>query len=443
HDAKDFDDALSFKVLENGNFEIGVHIADVTHFLQPDTVLDKEAFKRATSVYLVDRVIPMLPEVLSNDLCSLRPNEDRLAFSAVFEMNESGKVFGQWFGKSVIHSKKRFAYEDAQKIIEGESGEFENEIRQLNKIAKNLRKKRVSHGAIEFGSEEVKFVLDQHAKPKEVVVKTSKDAHKLIEEFMLLANRKVAEFVGKRDGKAKPFVYRIHDLPDEEKLKTLKNFLSNFGLKLQHATGKAAAFALNRLLLSVEGKPFEGIVKNLAVRAMAKAEYSSENIGHYGLAFEHYTHFTSPIRRYPDVMVHRLLQGYLTQKPYSDKNLEFNCRHCSLKERNAVEAERASIKYMQVLFMMEHVGEEFDGIVTGVTPWGFYVELEKTKCEGMVSVDSLDDDFYQFDERRHKLVGQRHQKEIHFGDRVLIEVLSADIIEKKLDFKLIDVYDNF
>ncbi len=443
HDAKDFDDALSYQRISEDEIEVGVHIADVTHYLQEDSILDKEAYKRATSVYLVDRVIPMLPEVLSNDLCSLRPNEDRFAFSAVFVLNNQGKVKKQWFGKTIIHSNRRFAYEEAQEIIEGKKDPLSEEITHLNAIAKALRKQRLSQGAIEFGSQEVKFVLDEHAKPKEVVVKTSKEAHKLIEEFMLLANRKVAEFVGKQSGQQKTFVYRIHDLPDPEKLRTLKDFLRNFGLKLEHVKGKAAAFALNQLLKSVEGKSIEGIVKNLAVRAMAKAEYSPDNIGHYGLAFEHYTHFTSPIRRYPDVMVHRLLQFYLEGGKQVDGDYGLACRHCSLQEKNATEAERTSVKYMQVLFMEAHVGEEFDGIVTGITPWGFFVEVEATRCEGLVSLDSLDDDFYEFDDRKHKLVGQRHGKEIHFGDRVLVKVLKADIIEKKLDFALIDTYETF
>jgi ribonuclease R len=437
-DAKDFDDALSFRKLENGNIEIGIHIADVSHYVVPNTILDKEALNRATSVYLVDRVVPMLPEVLSNGLCSLRPNEDKLCFSAVFEMDDKAKVLKQWFGRTVIHSNRRFTYEEAQEIIETGAGDFSEEVLTLDKLAKMLRKDRVAHGAIEFGSDEVKFQLNEEGKPVSVFKKVMKDSNKLIEEFMLLANKKVAEQFGKVDP-PKPFVYRVHDLPDPEKLKILKDYLKNFGHKLQHVEGKSAAFALNRLLHEIEGKPEEGIIKQLAVRSMAKAIYTTDNIGHYGLAFEHYTHFTSPIRRYPDVMVHRLLQKLIDKQVEKDvKMLELQCRQSSMMERKAVEAERASIKYMQVQYMTDKIGEEFDGIISGLSNWGMYVEIIENKCEGMISMRNLNDDHYTFDENLYKVVGARWGREFHLGNPIRIKVRSADLLRKQLDFDFVD-----
>lgn len=437
-DAKDFDDALSVHKLENGHVEIGIHIADVSHYVVPGTILDKEALNRATSVYLVDRVVPMLPEVLSNGLCSLRPNEDKLCFSAVFEINDKAEVKDSWFGRTIIHSNRRFSYEEAQEIIEGGKGDFSEEILLLDRLAKIMRKERVKHGAIEFGSQEVKFQLDEKGKPIGIYQKTMKDSNKLIEEFMLLANKKVAELFGKPKP-AKPFVYRIHDLPDPEKLKLLKDYIKNFGYKLQHVEGKSAAFALNQLLESVAGTPEEGIIKQLAVRSMAKAIYSVENIGHYGLAFEHYSHFTSPIRRYPDIMVHRLLQLYLDKQDYRDqKNLELQAKHSSMMERKAVEAERASIKYMQVQYMIDKIGEEFEGIISGLSTWGIYVEIIENKCEGMIMLRSLKDDFYQFDDKRYVVDGQRWGREFHLGDRIRIVVKGADLIKKQLEFEWVD-----
>ncbi len=437
-DAKDFDDALSFVQLENGNVEIGIHIADVSHYVKPGTLLDKEGLNRATSVYLVDRVVPMLPEVLSNGLCSLRPNEDKLCFSAVFEINDKAQVVNQWFGRTIIHSDRRFTYEEAQEIIETGKGDFATEITTMDKLAKIMRNDRVKHGAIEFGSEEVKFQLDENGKPIGIYQKRMKDSNKLIEEFMLLANRRVAELFGKPKT-PKPFVYRIHDLPDPDKLKMLKDYIRNFGYKLQHVEGKGAAYALNQLLESATGKPEESIIKQLAVRSMAKAIYSVENIGHYGLAFEHYSHFTSPIRRYPDIMVHRLLQQHLDGDQHKDlKTLELQAKHSSLMERKAVEAERASIKYMQVMYLMNKIGEQFSGIISGISNFGMFVELTENKCEGLVSLRSLKDDFYTFDENRYVVEGQRWGREFHLGDPIRIVVKSADLVKKQLEFEWVD-----
>ncbi len=438
-DAKDFDDALSVHKLENGNYEIGIHIADVSHYVVPGTILDKEALNRATSIYLVDRVVPMLPEVLSNGLCSLRPNEDKFCFSAVFELTDKAELKNTWFGRTIIHSNRRFAYEDAQAMIEGGEGDYKEEIMLLDKLAKIMRKERVKHGAIEFGSQEVKFQLDETTgKPIGIYQKVMKDSNKLIEEFMLLANKKVAELFGK-PRPVIPFVYRIHDLPDPEKLKMLKDFIRNFGYKLQHVEGKSAAFALNQLLESVAGTAEEGIIKQLAVRSMAKAIYSVDNIGHYGLAFEHYSHFTSPIRRYPDIMVHRLLQQYLDKHQERDvKNLELQAKHSSMQERKAVEAERASIKYMQVQYMMNKIGEQFDGIISGLSTWGMYVEIIENKCEGMIQLRNMKDDHYTFDDKRYVVEGNRWGREFNLGDKIRIEVKGADLIKKQLDFEFVD-----
>lgn len=437
-DAKDFDDALSVHQLENGNVEVGIHIADVSHYVKPGTILDKEALNRATSVYLVDRVVPMLPEVLSNGLCSLRPNEDKFCFSAVFELTDKAVIKNSWFGRTIIHSDRRFTYEEAQAMIEGGEGDFKAEILQLDRLAKIMRKERVKNGAIEFGSEEVKFQLGEDGKPIGIYQKIMKDSNKLIEEFMLLANKKVSELFGKANP-PKPFVYRIHDLPDPDKLKVLKDYIRGFGYKLQNVEGKSAAFALNQLLESVSGTAEEGIIKQLAVRSMAKAIYSIENIGHYGLAFEHYSHFTSPIRRYPDIMVHRLLQQNLDGHIERDtKNLELQAKHSSMMERKAVEAERASIKYMQVQYMINKIGEQFDGIISGLSTWGIFVEIIENKCEGMISLKGMKDDYYTFDDSRYVVEGQRWGREFHLGDKIRIEVKAADLQRKQLDFEFID-----
>ncbi len=438
-DAKDFDDALSFRKLENGNTEIGVHIADVSHYMHPFDPLDKEAIKRGNSVYLVDRVVPMLPERLSNFLCSLRPNEDKLCFSAVFEFSPRKALKSTWFGRTIIHSDRRFTYEEAQEIIETKKGDFSDEVLAMDALAKKLREQRIANGAIEFGGSEVRFQLDEDGEPIGVTEKVSKDANKLIEEFMLLANRKVAEIFSKPKP-AKPFVYRVHDLPDPEKIRSLKVYLMNFGYKLEHKEGKAAAMALNNLLKEIEGKPEEGIIKQLAVRSMAKAEYTTENIGHYGLAFEHYTHFTSPIRRYPDVMVHRILQLHLDGKKFNDQSaLEGICKANSASERKAVEAERASIKYMQVKYLQKHIGDEFEGVISGLTGWGIYVELKGNKCEGMISLNDLTDDDYVFDERRYVTRGLLSDNEFHLGQSLKVRVRNAHMNERTIDLDFVEL----
>lgn len=432
-DAKDFDDALSVKFLENDQVEVGIHIADVSHYIQEGDVIDEEAVKRATSVYLVDRVVPMLPEVLSNGLCSLRPNEEKLCFSAVFVMDFNGKVKSEWFGRTVIESDRRFTYEEAQAIIEGEKGDYDKEILLLNDMAKKMRKKRVESGAIEFGGHEVKFRLDEEGQPQEAFLKITKESNKLIEEFMLLANRKVATYVGK-DLK-KTFVYRIHDEPDPEKLRAFKDFIKQFGLKLNYESGEAAAKAMNKVLKEMEGHASEKMVRELAVRSMSKAEYSTENVGHYGLAFDYYSHFTSPIRRYPDVMVHRLLQFYLDKNKSAAKEpIEELCKHASSKERQATEAERASIKYMQVKFMTNKVGDTFMGRITGATTWGIYVELNELYCEGMVSLRDITDDHYIYDESQYMVIGKRYGETFKLGDVVQVRVKSANLVAKQLDF---------
>ncbi|CAL2080599.1 Ribonuclease R [Tenacibaculum sp. 190524A05c] len=457
--AKDFDDALSFKVLENGNYEIGIHIADVSHYVQPKTILDDEAYDRATSVYLVDRVVPMLPEMLSNGVCSLRPNEEKLTFSVVFEINENANIVDQWFGRTVTYSDKRFAYEEAQVIIEtkknvipsavslsGVEYEVSDDIVQavlkLDELAKKMRSRRMKSGAISFDKVEVRFNLDEQANPIGVYFKESKDANKLIEEFMLLANKRVAQFIGK--GKAgkptnKTFIYRVHDEPDVEKLAALQNIVSKFGYKIDTQTRESTSESLNKLLKDVHGKGEANMVETLAIRSMSKAEYTTQNIGHYGLAFDYYSHFTSPIRRYPDVMTHRLLQHYLdggaTPKvdPYEER-----CKHSSKMEELASKAERDSIKYMQVKFMQDHQNEEFEGVVSGVTEWGIYVEILSNKCEGMVRIRDIKDDYYIFDEKQYAVVGQATNAMIQLGDLVTVKVKSTDLERKHLDFELIN-----
>jgi len=437
-DAKDFDDALSFKKLSNANVEIGIHIADVAHYMLPGTLLEKEAFERATSVYLVDRVVPMLPEVLSNELCSLRPNEDKLCFSAVFEMDSDANIMSEWFGRTIIHSDRRFSYEEAQAVIETGNGDHSEAILELDRLAKVLRNKRMALGGIDFDTEEVKFKLDEEGTPIFVYTKVMRDSNRLIEDFMLLANRKVAEFVGKTgEKKPKTFVYRIHDKPSDTKLAQLKLFVSRFGYELPKGSNEALPLLRTLLDLSKD-KPEEDIIKQMCIRSMAKAEYSTQNIGHFGLSFEYYSHFTSPIRRYPDVMVHRLLAEYLEgAESASEKEYEYNCKHSSMREKRATEAERASIKYKQVQFLMNKIGEEFDGIISGLTNWGMYVELSESKCEGMVSSSNMLDDYYNFDEDRYVMRGSRKGKEYTMGQAVKIKVAAANLQKRQLDFELV------
>jgi len=434
-DAKDFDDAISFRKLENGNYEIGVHIADVTHYVVPGTALDDDAFDRATSVYLVDRTVPMLPERLSNALCSLRPNEDKLTFAAVFEMDTKGKVLKEWFGRTVIHSDHRFSYEQAQEVIETGTGTFAEEIKILNDLHHILRKERFTNGAVNFETTEVKFKLDEKGKPLAVVPKVRKDAHKLIEEFMLLANRSVATYVYKmKKGEEKnTFVYRTHDLPDQEKVEDFSRFAKQFGHNLNFESASISR-SLNKLMEEIEGKPEQNVLQSLAVRAMAKAKYTTDAKGHFGLAFDHYTHFTSPIRRYPDMMVHRLLQHYLDKgKSVAKKEYEEKCVHTSEREKRAADAERASIKYKQVEFMSLAENKEYGGIITGVTDFGIFVEIVETKCEGMVRLADMKDDFYEFDEKNYRVIGRRRKNIYRLGDAVKVRIKKTDIDRRLID----------
>ncbi|HNP93979.1 MAG TPA: ribonuclease R [Cyclobacteriaceae bacterium] len=434
-DAKDFDDAISFNKLDNGHLEVGVHIADVTHYVTPDTTLDKDAYDRATSVYLVDRTVPMLPERLSNQLCSLRPNEDKLTFSAVFEIDEKGKVYKEWFGRTIIHSDKRFTYEEAQQLLESGEGKLASELKLLNAIAKNLRKNRFAQGAVNFETAEVKFKLDAKGKPLEVVPKIRKDAHKLIEEFMLLANRTVATYVFRmRKGEEKnTFVYRTHDHPDPDKVVDFAQFAKQFGHKI-NIEESAISRSLNKLMDEIEGKPEQNVLQQLAVRAMAKAKYTTDAKGHFGLAFQHYTHFTSPIRRYPDMMVHRLLQHYLDGgKSVNKKDYEEKCIHSSEREKRAADAERASIKYKQVEFMSMAADKVYNGIITGVTDFGVFVEIIETKCEGMVRLADLKDDYYEFDERNFRIIGRRRKKIYRLGDEVAVRIKKTDVDRRLID----------
>ena len=452
--AKDFDDAISFTPMGNGKTEIGIHIADVSHYVRPNSILDEEAYERATSVYLVDRVVPMLPEILSNGACSLRPNEEKYTFSAVFTVNDKMEIEKEWFGKTVILSDHRFSYEEVQYILDSREPKVNKDVSldkkeyqvkpevfkaltQLDHFAKILRKKRMTNGALSFDRVEVKFNLDQENNPEGIFFKSSKDAHKLVEEFMLLANRRVAEFIGKQKNK-KPFVYRVHDLPDEEKLTSLKTIATNLGYQL-NLESKQVNKSLNNLLLESHGKKEQQLIDTLAIRCMSKAVYTTENIGHYGLAFAHYTHFTSPIRRYPDVLVHRLLESYLNgHEKINPIALEEACVHSSNREQMATKAERDSIKYMQVKFMEDKINQSFEGIISGVTDRGIYIEIKENKCEGMVKISEIKGDYFVYEEQSHSLVGERTNKIYQLGDQVSITVKKADLLKRQLDFILDD-----
>lgn len=437
-DAKDFDDALSIKKLDNGNWEIGVHIADVSHYVKPGSKLEEEAFRRATSIYLVDRTIPMLPEKLSNHVCSLRPDEDKLCFSAVFELDDNAKIRDEWYGRTIIRSQRRFNYDEVQEIIENRTGELSEEILTLDRLAKKLRTERFVRGAINFESREVRFKLDENAKPISVYVKEMKDSNRLIEDFMLLANRKVAELIGNNKNLERTFVYRVHDEPNTEKLTTFSTFLKKLGYQLRTNSRKSLAESYNHLFEDIKGKGEQQMIETIAIRTMMKAYYTTENIGHYGLGFKYYTHFTSPIRRYPDVMVHRLLEMYLDHGKSQDKeHFEEKCKHSSQMEIKAAEAERASIKYKQAEFMLDKVGEEYWGLISGVSKWGLFVMLEESQCEGLVGNHRMNDDFYVLDNENYQLVGTKYKKVFRLGDRVLVKVVKVDLGKKQLDYELV------
>ncbi len=446
-DAKDFDDALSLRKLPSGNWEVGVHIADVTYYVDLKSILEEEARVRATSVYLVDRVVPMLPEKLSNNVCSLRPFEEKLCYSAVFEMDDNARVLGEWFGRTIIYSRRRFAYEEAQEVIDSGEGDMKDEILKLHNLAQKLREQRFKSGAIAFERDEVRFDIDPTGKPLRVYFKELGESNQLIEEFMLLANKKVAEFCSEfgkeprpeKVGKGKTFVYRIHDVPNMEKLDAFASFAHKFGYNIRTNSNKKISESLNTLLEDVKGKKEQNLIETLALRAMAKARYSTNNIGHYGLAFPHYTHFTSPIRRYPDMMVHRLLTYYLQGgKPPDQEFYELLCKHSSEMEKRAIDAERASIKYKQVEFMADKIGEIYEGVISGVTEWGIFVELIENKCEGLVSVRDLTDDFYELDEENYCIIGRRSNKRFQLGDSIKVEVYRTNLSKKQLDFRLVE-----
>lgn len=440
-DAKDFDDALSLQKLPDGNWEVGVHIADVSHYVTPGSAIDTEAYERGTSIYLVDRTIPMLPEQLSNLVCSLRPDEEKLCFSAVFQVNDKAEILNEWFGRTVIKSNRRYAYEEVQVMIEGAEGDYKNELMTLHNLSSKLREERFKKGSIAFKSQEVKFKLDEKGKPVGVMVKEQKEANYLIEDFMLLANRRVAEKIATRknkDGEAKTFVYRIHDEPNPEKLIRFSEFLQKLGYGFQTTSRKSITASFNSLFDQILGKGEENMIETIAIRTMARAEYSTQNIGHYGLSFKYYTHFTSPIRRYPDLMVHRLLQRYLEDKASaSQEEYAEKCKHSSDMERKAMEAERASVKYKQAEYLMDRIGEEFDGLISGVSKWGIFVELTESKCEGMVSLRLMNDDFYYLDEENYRIIGQRWGKIYRLGDPIRIKVKKIDLQKKQMDFDLV------
>ena len=451
-DAKDFDDAISFKKLSKNSYEIGVHIADVSHYLQPNTILDKEAFNRATSVYLVDRVVPMLPEILSNKACSLRPNEEKYTFSAVFII-EKNKVINEWFGKTIINSNYRFSYEEAQEIIETKNNIIRKEVSlnnkeysvsnnvkeavlKLNEIAYCMRKERMNSGAISFDKKEVRFSINKDKEPTGVYVKESKESNKLIEEFMLLANRKVSEYIGKKN-KKNIFIYRVHDLPDESKIKALKEVAKSLGYNLDISSRKRMSESLNKILKKIKGKKEQSLIESLAIRSMSKAEYTTKNIGHYGLAFDYYSHFTSPIRRYPDVIVHRLLEQYLNkEKPSGHEIYNYACDHCTQREILATKAERDSIKFMQIKYMQDKKNKKFNGVISGITDWGIFVEIIENKCEGMIPVRDLKGDYYIYNKDEHSLIGKKTKIKYQLGDCIQVQVKHADLIKKQLDFIL-------